>query len=83
MSLLLPIPPATVSFHARAIVHAAASPDVQSVLEQLGSLVPAERRATCTVIEVVPEGCFLTYDAGVSLMDMRSPAKARARVPVA
>jgi len=34
------------------------------------------------IIELVPEGQFLTYGIGVSLMVMRNPAQARARVPV-
>jgi hypothetical protein len=86
LSLLLPIPPATVSFHATAIVHPAGSSGSESLskaLEGLGALLPAERRAASTVIEIVPEGHFLTYGVGVSLTQMRNPAAARARVPVA
>jgi hypothetical protein len=30
----------------------------------------------------VPEGRFVTYGIGVSLMDMAKPARALARVPV-
>jgi hypothetical protein len=82
LSLVAPIPPATVSFHATAIVHPADSPEVRSVLKELASLLPAERRASVCIIEVVPEGCFVTYGVGVSLTQMRDPAAARARVPV-
>jgi hypothetical protein len=82
LALLLPIPPATVSFHATAIVHPAGSPENQALANALGSLLPAERRASSAVIEIVPEGRFLTYGVGISLMRMRSPAAARAHVPV-
>jgi hypothetical protein len=82
LSLVAPIPPATISFHAAAIVHPAGSPQVRSLLKELGSLVPAERRACACVIEVVPEGAFLTYALGVPLRRMRDPAAAQARVPV-
>ncbi|MEZ0447559.1 pyridoxamine 5'-phosphate oxidase family protein [Cellulomonas sp. ICMP 17802] len=80
LSLLFPIPPATVSFHATAVVHPAG--ELPDEPKQLASLVPAERRAECRLIEIVPVGQFLTYGIGVSLNDLRSPALARARVPV-
>jgi len=41
----------------------------------------AERQASACVIEVVPEGGFLTAAVGVPLRRMRGPA-ARARVPM-
>ena len=64
LTLLMPIPPATISFHGTAVVH------------------PAERRAEAVILEIVPEGAFLTYGIGVPLMAMREPAKARGRVPM-
>ena len=82
LSLVTPIPPATISFHANAIVHRADSPEVRSVLKELASLLPAERQARACIIEVIPEGFFVTYGVGVSLMQMRDPAAAAARVPV-
>ena len=82
LSLVLPIPPATVSFHGTAILHPADSPQVRPLLKELASLLPEERRASATVIEVLPEGAFVTYGVGVSLTQMRDPAAARARVPV-
>lgn len=82
LSLVVPIPPATISFHARATVHAPGSPEMTPVLEQLGSLLPKERRATATVIEIVPEDAFVTYGVGVPLTKLPDPAIARARVPV-
>jgi hypothetical protein len=83
LSLVAPIPPATISFHATAVVCPAGSPEARSRLRELGSLVPAERRALACLIEVVPEGAFVTYGLGVPLSKLRSPAAARARVPVA
>jgi hypothetical protein len=82
LSLVAPIPPATVSFHATAIVHPAGSPAARSLSKELASLLPAERRASSCIIEVIPEGAFLTYGLGVSLSKMRTPAAAHARVPV-
>ena len=82
LSLVAPIPPATVSFHGTAILHPADSPQVRPLLKELASLLPEERQASATVIEVIPEGAFVTYGVGVSLTQLRDPAAARARVPV-
>jgi Pyridoxamine 5'-phosphate oxidase len=82
LSLVAPIPPATISFHGTAMVHPAGSPQAVSLLQEIGSLVPAERRASAAVIEIIPEGMFLTYGLGVPLRTMLDPAAARARVPV-
>ena len=82
LSLVLPIPPATVSFHATAIVHPAGSLDIHALSKKLDALLPADRRASAAVIEIVPEDHFLTYGLGVSLLQMANPAVARARVPV-
>jgi len=82
LSFVVPIPPATVSFHATAVVHPAGSPRVRSLLKELGSLIPTERQASGSIIEIAPEGAFVSYGLGVSLMKMRDPAAARARVPV-
>lgn len=70
MSLLLPIPPATISFPAMAIVQPAGPLPSGPVADQLGSLLPPEWLASTSLVEVVP------------LMQMRVPALARARVPV-
>jgi hypothetical protein len=83
LALLVPIPPATITFHARATVHPAGSLDIGSVSKELSKLVPEARKAGSCVIELVPEGRFLTYGIGVSLMDMANPARALARMPVA
>jgi Pyridoxamine 5'-phosphate oxidase len=82
LSLLAPIPPATISFHGAAIVHPAGSLQVRSLLEELGSLIPVERRTSACVIEILPEGVFVTYGLGVPLRKLRDPAAARARVPL-
>jgi Pyridoxamine 5'-phosphate oxidase len=79
LSLVVPIPPATISFHAAAIVHPAGSPPASSLLKELGSLVPAERQAIASIIEVLPEGEFVTYGLGVPLRKLRDPASARGR----
>lgn len=82
LSLLAPIPPATISFHARAIVHPAGSLDIRKLSKKLAALVPEKRRAG-SLLELVPEGVFLTYGIGVSLMDMTDPDVALAHVPSA
>ena len=82
LSLVFPIPPATISFHATAIVHRAGSLEVRTLSKELASLLPAERRASSCLIEVLPEGEFLTYGLGIPLRKMRTPASAQARVAV-
>jgi len=82
LSLVFPIPPATISFHGAATVHRADSPEVGPVLTQLSSLLPAERRSSSVLIDILPEGEFVTYGLGVSLRNMRIPAAARGRASV-
>lgn len=82
LALLAPIPPATISFHGEAFVHSAGTLQTRTLLEHLGSLLPRERRGSAAVIEIVPEGAFVTYGVGVPLRDMRDTVRARARVPV-
>lgn len=82
LSLVAPIPPATITFHGTAIVHPAGSPRARSLLKRLGSLIPAERQGSGSIIEVVPEGEFLTYGLGVPLRKMRDPVAALAHVAV-
>lgn len=83
LSLVAPIPPATISFHGTAVVHSAGSPQARSLLDELGTLVPAERRAAACVIEIIPSGAFRTFGLGVPLRTMLNPPAAQARVPVA
>jgi hypothetical protein len=82
LSLVVPIPPATISFHGTATVLPASSPKARSAVEQLGSLLPEEGRDTASVIEIAPDGMFVCYGIGVPLMKMREPSAAQARVPV-
>ena len=77
----MPIPPATISFHARVRVHPAGSVDVASRSKRLAALLPPDSREGC-LLELVPEGEFLTYGVGVSLRTMATPAAARAHAPV-
>jgi hypothetical protein len=83
LSLVMPIPPATISFHGRAILHAAGAPETLELIERLGALLPPERGSVAVVVEIVPEGEFVTYGIGVPLMKMRDPAVARGRAPAA
>jgi hypothetical protein len=82
LSLLFPIPPATISFHGEAIVHPPGSPELDRLLDELGSLLPSERRTSASIIEIVPEGAFVTYGVGVPLREMRDPVASRARLPI-
>ena len=82
LSLVFPIPPATISFHATATVHPAAGALDEGRHARLASLVPASRRARCRLIEICPVGRFVTYGVGVSLTQMRDPARASARATV-
>jgi pyridoxamine 5'-phosphate oxidase-like protein len=83
LALVAPIPPATISFHATGIVHPAGSVRIGSLSKELESLLPRERRDTAVLVELIPEGRFLTYGVGVSLTDMRKPELAEAVVPIA
>jgi hypothetical protein len=83
LSLIVPIPPATVSFNGTAVVHPPRSPQVDGLLQKLAPLLPADRQNSASIIEIVPEGTFVTYGLGVSLIQMRDPATACARVIVA
>lgn len=82
LSLIFPIPPATISFHGTAAVLPADSDRGRAVLSQLHSLLPPERRATAVLLEMTPEDVFVTYGIGVPLSQMRHPELARARIPV-
>jgi hypothetical protein len=82
LSLVAPIPPATVSFHGTATVYQADAAEARLLLEELGALLPTERRASASIIEVIPEGAFVTYGLGISLAKMRDPTAARSRVRV-
>lgn len=80
LSLVFPIPPATISFHAAAVVHPAGSMEVPA---DLSSLVPDERRASSCIIELLPEAMFVTYGIGVPLMKMEARRRPACRSPAA
>lgn len=82
LSMLFPIPPAAISFRARAHPGEPCMLDRDSLPKQFARLLPPSLAQSC-VIELIPEGNFLTYGIGVSLMAMRDPEVAQARVPVA
>ena len=82
LSLIAPIPPATVSFHATATVHPAGSVSIEKVPKKLASQLPKERRSAGCLLELAPKGNFLAYGLGVSLRDMAKPKAAQAHVPV-
>jgi len=78
LSLLLPIPPATVSFPAVATIH---SGETLYRIPALAKLVPPERWASCVIVDVRPTGHYVTYGVGVPLLRMRDPVRSRARIP--
>jgi hypothetical protein len=82
LASLFPIPPAAISFRAKAHVGEACMLDRDSLPKKFARLLPPTQTPSC-VIELIPEGNFLTYGIGVSLMTMRDPEAALARVPVA
>lgn len=83
LSLMAPIPPATITFRGRAEVFPAGAPELAPVVREFGSLLPKERRDEAALVRIRPEGTFVTYGVGVPLRRMRDTVAARARVPVA
>lgn len=77
------IPAATVTFAGLGSVHA---PDdvAQNVLKRLlrGLEKDEELLASMCILEIEPQGEFVTYGVGVPLMAMRDAKKARRRAPV-
>ena len=79
----LPLPDATISFHGKARV--VEPPDVDPALMRdltRGMVDDPELRANSCVIEVIPEGEFVTYGIDVSTLAMRDPNAAQGRAPV-
>ena len=82
LSLVAPIPPATISFRGTAIVHPEDALDtLPKVVEKL--LPPGGRRDGFRIIEIRPTGDFVTYGIGVALPTLLRPEKAGGRAPVA
>jgi pyridoxamine 5'-phosphate oxidase-like protein len=82
LAFVFPIPPETISFIAAATVRPAGALDKTSP-RKLAALVPPDRRAWCSVIELRPIGRFVTYGVGVTLAKMRDPVAAKAHVAIA
>lgn len=82
LSLLVPIPPATISFHGAVTVRAGGAVEIGSLPGRLARQLPAERRVSSAIIEIQPEGRFVTYGIGVPLLRMRHPDASRAKVAV-
>jgi hypothetical protein len=82
LPLVFPIPPATITFHGTVCVHPPGTEQTRALLTHLARLLPTDRRDDATILEIIPEGRFLTYGIGIKLLAMRDPAVARARVPV-
>ena len=77
------IPDATITFHGRAHVKNADEVDPRVNRDLTRGMVedPVRDQNTC-IIEITPEGEFLTYGIDVSLRAMRDPQKAMGRAPV-
>ena len=78
------IPAATITFSGKAKVLDAKSMQSE-ILHALfrGLEADLEKLESISVLEIEPEGDFVTYGIGISLMQMRYPEKARGRAPVA
>ena len=77
------IPAATITFAGQARVLDPKETDPETLKALYRGMAEDETlMADSVVIEVIPEGKFLTYGVGVSLMDMRDPAKSRGSAPV-
>lgn len=77
------VPAAVVSFHGEAKLEDLSElppPLVERLLR--GAKLSATKRAETKVIRITPLGHFVTYGVGVSLLTMRDPERARARVAV-
>ena len=73
------IPAATITFSGTA--HVLEADQLETALFDKLHRHDAERTGW-RAIEVTPNGHFVTYGIGVSLLEMRHPDRARARVPV-
>jgi uncharacterized pyridoxamine 5'-phosphate oxidase family protein len=77
------IPQATITFSGKARVFAARDVDMEILHALLrGGENDPENLTVLSVLEIEPQGEFITYGIGVPLMQMRYPDKARGRVPV-
>ncbi len=82
LSLVVPLPPGTISFHARvSALRTGADFDITTV-SKVFKLMPADERRTTVVLELEPECEFMTWGVGVSLRKLSDPVGARAHVAV-
>lgn len=81
LGYLLTLPPATVMFRARVRVRPIGSIDLGAVSGTLASALRRLRHTSNVILELLPQGRFLTYGVGVSVLAMRDPALAQASVP--
>lgn len=77
------IPAATITFSgtAKVLEPQALGQDILHALLQ-GNEKDVQTLAGLSVLEIEPEGEFVTYGIGIPLMEMRFPEKARGRAPV-
>jgi hypothetical protein len=77
------VPAATITFSGKARVYEPGEVD-QEILSALlqGMEEDKESLSEICVIEIQPQGDFVTYGVGVSLLQMRDPVLARGRAPV-
>jgi len=77
------IPAATITFSGKANLseYETVSDEIIQKLFQ-GMEFSTEEKADLRIIEVTPDGDFITYGVGVSMMEMRDQEKARGRVAV-
>lgn len=77
------IPQATITFSGKAKVLDARDVSME-ILHTLmrGLEADPQQLAGLSVLEIEPQGEFLTYGIGIPLMQMRFPEKARGRAPV-
>jgi uncharacterized protein YhbP (UPF0306 family) len=77
------VPAAVVSFRGEAKLHELSELPPGLTKRALGGAKLSEAKlAETRAIRIVPIGHFVTYGVGVSMLTMRHPDKARARVPV-
>lgn len=78
------IPAATISFSGKATVFEATQVD-KEILKTLFRALPPDtgELAKMSILEIEPQGEFVTYGVGITLMQMRFPEKARGRAPIA
>jgi hypothetical protein len=77
-----PIRPATINFLGSAVVQRAGLDEAFPVPKELACLIPAERRASCSLITIIPEGELVAYGIGVSLRAMLHPEASLGHAPV-